>query len=391
MIPFLDLHKINARFETQFQEIFKQFLQSGYYILGERVKAFENSFANYCQTKHCIGVGNGLDALRLILEGYKTLGKLKNGDEVLVAANTYIATILAIKQAGLKPILLDAEAETYGFDCAQLEQSVTQKTKAIMPVHLYGQITNMDKVTAFAKTHNLLVIEDAAQAHGATNSKIPNSKHQIPKSNSGKTHPSPLTPHHFSKAGNLGDAAGFSFYPTKNLGALGDGGAITTNDDALAETLKKLRNYGTSSKYVNDLQGFNSRLDEIQAAFLNLKLQHLDDDNNRRREIAKLYLSQLSNSKITLPIVPYFDAHIFHLFVIRVENRSEFINYMNKNNVGTLIHYPIAPHQQKGLGELNHLSFPVTEMIHNTVVSIPISPVMVNSEIEKVIETINIF
>lgn len=371
MIKFLDLHKINARFETQFQEIFKQFLHSGYYILGERVEAFENSFANYCGTKHCIGVGNGLDALRLILEGYKTLGKLKNGDEVLVAANTYIATLLAIKQAGLKPILVDAEAETYGFDCAQLEQAVTQKTKAIMPVHLYGQITNMHKVTAFAKTHNLLVIEDAAQAHG--------SRFKVQESKTEK------------KAGNLGDAAGFSFYPTKNLGALGDGGAITTNDDALAEIIKKLRNYGTSSKYVNDLQGFNSRLDEIQAAFLNLKLQHLDDDNNRRRQIANMYLTQLSNSKIALPKVPNFDAHVFHLFVIRVENRSEFITYMNKNNVGTLIHYPVAPHQQKALGQLNHLSFPVTEMIHNTVISIPISPVMVNTEVEKVIETINTF
>ncbi|MEX0996450.1 MAG: DegT/DnrJ/EryC1/StrS family aminotransferase [Flavobacteriaceae bacterium] len=397
MIPFLDLHKINACFKTEFEEVFQQFLNSGFYILGNHVREFEEAFASYCGVKHCIGVGNGLDALRLILEGYKVLGKLKEGDEVIVAANTYIATILAIKQAGLKPILVDAEAVTYGFELSKLQDVLSPKTKAIMPVHLYGQITNMDAVSAFAKANNLLVIEDAAQAHGAkfqvTNSKFqaPNSKHQIPKSNSEKTHHSPLTSHHLLKAGNLGDAAGFSFYPTKNLGALGDGGAVTTNDDALAETIKKLRNYGTSTKYVNDLVGYNSRLDELQAALLNIKLKKLDTDNNRRREIAKSYLTQLSNKKVILPAVPDIDAHVFHLFVIRVANREEFINYMEKNGVGTLIHYPVAPHKQKAFSEWNHLSFPVTEMIHETVVSIPMSPVMTDEEVRRVVEVVNSF
>lgn len=370
MIPFLDLNKINTRFKTEFQDVFQQFLDSGYYILGNRLQEFEESFANYCGTKHCIGVANGLEALRLILEGYKVLGKIKEGDEVIVAANTYIATILAIKQAGLNPVLAEAEAATYGFDISLLEGALTPKSKAIMPVHLYGQITNMDAVNAFAKAHHLLVIEDAAQAHGA--------KYQIPNDT-----------HHFLKAGNLGDAAGFSFYPTKNLGALGDGGVVTTNDDALAETIRKLRNYGTTTKYVNDLPGFNSRLDELQAALLNIKLKQLDQDNNKRREIAKIYLTQLSNPKVILPVVPDFETHVFHLFVVRVKNRNEFMNFMNENGVGTLIHYPIAPHKQKALSELNHLSFSVTEMIHNTVVSIPISPVMTDEEVRQVVKVVN--
>ncbi len=388
MIPFLDLHKINARFEKEFQSVFKQFLDSGHYILGNRLQAFEEAFALYCGAKHCIGVANGLEALRLILEGYKVLGKITEGDEVLVAANTYIATILAIKQAGLIPVLVEAEAATYGFDCIQMEQAITPKTKAIMPVHLYGQITNMDEVNAFAKAHNLLIIEDAAQAHGA---KIPNSKFQIPNYGSREAHHSPLTTHHSLKAGNLGDAAGFSFYPTKNLGALGDGGAVTTNDDALAETIKKLRNYGASSKYVNELPGYNSRLDELQAALLHIKLNHLDDDNQRRREIAKKYLTQLSNKKVILPSVPHFEAHVFHLFVVRVDDRAGFMDYMKENGVGTLIHYPIAPHKQEALSELNHLSFPVTETIHKTVVSIPISPVMTDEEVSRIVEVVNEF
>jgi len=398
MISFLDLHKINARFESQFQEAFKDFLDSGYYILGNRVKDFELAFANYCGTKHCIGVANGLEALRLILEGYKALGKINEGDEVIVAANTYIATILAIKQAGLTPVLTEAEAATYGFDISMLQDVLTTKTKAIIPVHLYGQITHMDAVNAFAKAHNLLVIEDAAQAHGATfNLKAPNSKHQIPNTEPDNSHrlvaersrSTPLTTHHFLKAGNLGNAAGFSFYPTKNLGALGDGGAVTTNDDALAETIRKLRNYGTSTKYVNELPGFNSRLDELQAALLLIKLKQLDADNKRRMEIAKNYLTQLSNKKVILPTVPHFEAHVFHLFVIRVTNREEFMDYMNQNGVGTLIHYPIPPHKQKAFSEWNNVSFPVTEMIHDTVVSIPISPVMTDEEVQRVVDVVN--
>ncbi|WP_339609749.1 DegT/DnrJ/EryC1/StrS family aminotransferase [uncultured Planktosalinus sp.] len=365
---FLNLQKINARFESQFQKVFKDFLDSGYYILGNQVKEFEKAFADYCGTKHCIGVANGLEALRLILESYKVLGKLKDGDEVIVAANTYIATILAIKQAGLTPVLAEAEAETYGFDITKLKQVLTPKTKAIMPVHLYGQITNMDHVNAFAQENNLLVIEDAAQAHGAR-FKVQNSR--------------------LKNAGNLGDAAGFSFYPTKNLGALGDGGAVTTNDDEVADVVKMLRNYGAKTKYVNDLPGFNSRLDELQAALLSIKLEQLDADNKRRREIATTYLTQLSNPKVILPVAPEVDAHVFHLFVVRTDNRDEFQKYLTENDIGTLIHYPIPPHRQKAFSEWNQLTFPVTEKIHNTVISLPMSPVMTTDEVERVIEVVN--
>lgn len=364
MIPFLDLKAINERFEPSFHESFQQFLESGYYVLGNQVKLFEANFARYCGAKHCIGVGNGLDALRLILEGYKALGNLKENDAVLVASNTYIATILAIKQAGLKPVLVESDLDNYNFDLTSLKNSITKNTKAIMPVHLYGQLSPMEGIFEFSKANNLLVIEDAAQAHGAENS-------------DGK------------RAGNLGDAAGFSFYPTKNLGALGDGGAITTNDDALAEVVLKLRNYGTSSKYVNELLGFNSRLDELQAAFLNCKLPALDMDNNRRLEIAKRYVSEIKNKKITLPNYDGSENHVFHLFVVRVENRNEFIDYLDRNSVGHLIHYPIPPHQQQALSEFSNLSFPNTEKSHKEVISIPMSPVLSEVDVERVIGVLN--
>jgi len=364
MIPFLDLHKINARFEAEFQLRFKAFLDSGYYILGNNVKAFENSFAEYCGTRHCIGVANGLEALRLILEGYKELGKLQEGDEVLVASNTYIATILAIKQAGMTPVLVEAEMKTFNFDIEAIQEAISEKTKAIMPVHLYGQLAPMADISKVAKENNIIVIEDAAQAHGAKNS-------------NGKL------------AGNLGDAAGFSFYPTKNLGALGDGGAVTTNNDELASVIRKLRNYGASSKYVNELTGFNSRLDELQATFLNIKLPKLDADNERRRGLARKYISEINNKKITLPTWNGSGDHIFHLFVVRVKDRTDFMEYLKENEIGTLIHYPIPPHQQEALPEFNDLSFPITEQIHNEVVSIPISPVMSDEEVGEVILAIN--
>lgn len=364
MIPFLDLKAINQRFEAEFQNGFQQFLDSGYYVLGNQVKLFEGNFARFCEARHCIGVGNGLDALRLILEGYKTLGRLKENDEILVASNTYIATILAIKQAGLKPVLVEANINTYNFDFNSLKNSISEKTKAIMPVHLYGQLSPMKEILKISKENNFLVIEDAAQAHGA-------------KTQAGK------------RAGNLGDAAGFSFYPTKNLGALGDGGAVTTNNDALAEVIKKLRNYGTSSKYVNELLGFNSRLDELQAAFLNVKLPTLDSDNERRRAIAKRYISEIKNEKIILPEYNGSENHVFHLFVVRVENRNEFIDYLDRNGIGHLIHYPIPPHQQQALSDLSHLSFSNTEKIHNKVLSIPMSPVMTKEEVDEVISILN--
>lgn len=364
MIPFLDLHKLNARFEAEFSKQFQAFLESGYYILGNQVKAFENEFASYCGTSECIGVGNGLEALRLILEGYKHLGRLKKGDEVLVASNTYIATILGVKQAGLRPVLVEADSSTYNFSIEELGNHLTDRTRAIMPVHLYGELAPISELKTFAEQNDLLLIEDAAQSHGAMD-------------NLGK------------RAGNLGDAAGFSFYPTKNLGALGDGGAVTTNDVALASVIRKLRNYGASSKYVNELSGFNSRLDEIQAAFLRVKLPKLDSDNNLRRSIARRYLSEIQNEKITLPQYSNGDDHVFHLFVVRVENRNDFIAYLKDNGVGSLIHYPIPPHRQEALKEFSHLSFPVCELIHEEIVSIPISPVMTPEETAMVISVLN--
>lgn len=364
MIPFIDIKKINARFESQFQKEFARFLVSGNYILGEQVTLFEKEFASYCGTKYCIGVSNGLDALRLILESYKVLGKFKPDDEILVAANTYIATILAIKQAGLTPVLVEANTHTFHFNLKDLEQKISTKTKAIMPVHLYGQIENMNAINALAKKHALLVIEDAAQAHGA-------------KHTSGK------------KAGNLADAAGFSFYPTKNLGALGDGGAVTTNDLKLAETIKMLRNYGQKQKYINNLLGFNARLDEIQATFLRCKLPQLDTDNKIRQQIAKKYISEINTPKIILPYYSGNEDHVFHLFVIRVENRPSFLDYLTKNKIEYLIHYPIAPHKQEALKEFKSLKFPVTEKIHNQVVSLPMSPVLTDEQVNRIIAVIN--
>jgi dTDP-4-amino-4,6-dideoxygalactose transaminase len=364
MILFLDLHKINKRFEVEFKERFKNLLDSGYYILGDRVKDFEQEFGAYCGVRHCVGVGNGLDALRLILEGYKILGKLKDGDEVLVAANTFIATILAIKQAGLKPVLVEANIDSFNFDLEALALAISFKTKAIMPVHLYGQLAPMEEILRLAKKHNVLVIEDAAQAHGAIDS-------------------------YGKRAGNIGDAAGFSFYPAKNLGALGDGGAVTTNDNALETIVRKLRNYGTASKYENEYVGINSRLDEIQATFLSCKLKALDSDNEMRRAIAKRYLSELKNSKISLPHYNGSKNHVFHLFVVRVDDRDGFIKYLKDNNVGSLIHYPIPPYNQKALPELRSSSFPISDKIHEQVISIPISPVMTKEQVDKVIDTLN--
>jgi len=366
VIPFLQLREVNKRWDKEFQEVFNNFLESGYYILGNSVTQFEQAFANYCGVKHCIGVGNGLDALRLILEGYKRLGKLEQNDEVLVASNTFIATILAIKQAGLTPVMVEADTATYNFSMDALKEAIGPKTKAIMPVHLYGQLSPMDQIQTVAKTHNLLVIEDAAQAHGAQ---------QL----DGK------------KAGNLGDAAGFSFYPTKNLGALGDAGAITTNDDALAALVKKLRNYGTSSKYVNEELGLNSRLDELQAALLSIKLPSLDDDNAIRRSIAMRYNSEIHNPKIMLPIWEGGKDHVFHLYVIRTEKRQEFMHHLDKHAIGHMIHYPIPPYQQEALKEYQHLSFPIATQIHEQVVSLPMSPTLTQDQVSRVIEVINRF
>tara|TARA_R110002072_G_scaffold108026_2_gene234656 strand:+ start:56025 stop:57125 length:1101 start_codon:yes stop_codon:yes gene_type:complete len=366
MIPFLDLHRINKGYESQFTAVFKEFLDSGHYILGDKLSKFESEFAEYCDVDHCIGVANGLDALKLILVAYKVLGKINVGDEVLVASNTFIATVLAIQQAGMVPVLVEVEENDYNFNKEALAEAITPRSRAIMPVHLYGQLAPMEMIQSLAEKHGLLVIEDAAQAHGAINDKG-------------------------VRAGNIGDAAAFSFYPAKNLGALGDGGAVTTNDPEVALIVKKLRNYGTSSKYINEYSGFNSRLDEIQAAILSIKLKNLDADNRRRQVIAKRYTSEITNEKISLPRYHNEGAHVYHLFVIRVENRDHFMEYLKQQQIDCLIHYPIAPHKQQALSNLSYLSFPVCEKLHTQVVSIPISPVMDDFQVDKVITTINAY
>lgn len=364
MIKFLDLHKINARFETQFQKQFQQFLNSGHYILGQHLKTFEDNYATYCGTKYCIGVGNGLDALTLIFKAYIELGKLKENDSVIVPANTYIASILAIINAGLQPVLVEPDRDTFNLSVSELKRNIIPKVKAVLVVHLYGQLADMNAVNEVAKANNLLVIEDTAQAHGA-----------ISEDN--------------KKAGNFGNAAAFSFYPSKNLGALGDGGAVTTNDDDLAILLFKLRNYGSEKKYVNDILGYNSRLDEIQAAFLNIKLKYLDADNERRQQIAEQYFSEIKNKKIKLSYYNLSKNHVFHVFVISVEKRDVFVNYLKINNIETLIHYPIPPHKQSALKDFSFLKLPVTEHIHETAVSLPISPVMTDNEVRYVIQIVN--
>src|SRR5690554_5770753 len=362
MIKFLDLHKINQPYEAEFKQQFQQFLDKGWYILGENVKQFEKEFATYCGTKHCIGVANGLDALILIFRAYKQLGKLQSGDEVIVPANTYIASIIAVLENDLIPVLVEPDIQTYNINTSEIQKYITSKTKAILPVHLYGQLCEMKTINEIAQKHNLLVIEDAAQAHGAMEQK---------------------------RAGNLSNASGFSFYPGKNLGALADAGAITTNDDQLASTLFSLRNYGSQKKYENEFIGLNSRLDEIQAAFLKVKLKDLDIHNQRRREVAKRYLSEIKNPKIVLPYYNGSENHVFHLFVIRTENRQKLQSYLLKNNIETLIHYPIPPHKQQAMKAFSHLSLPITEQIHNQVLSIPISPVLTDDQISKVINVLN--
>lgn len=364
MIPFLNLQAVNAPYKEQFDGAFLSFQEKGWYVLGDEVRLFEEEFAQYCGTKHCVGTANGLDALRMILEGYKILGKLQDGDEVLVASNTYIATILGIQQAGLIPVLVESEDRTYNFDFQDLSARLTPKTKVVMPTHLYGQLADMEWVTAFAKAHNLLVVTDCAQAHGAQDTLG-------------------------NRAGSLADASGFSFYPTKNLGALGDAGAITTNDQALVNVLHKYRNYGFEQRYVSVYQGINSRLDELQAAFLRIKLKDLDACNEKRKVIARRYLSEIKNSKLSLPIWDGSAGHVFHLFVLRCTNRDRLQSYLLEKGIKTTIHYPIPPHKQKALSAYKRLSFPVTEKIHNDILSIPLNPALTIEQITQIIKALN--
>lgn len=363
MIPFLDLKKINEPYETAFQEKLKSVLENGWYILGNEVETFEKAFAEYCHSNHCIGVGNGFDALVLIFKGYIELGKLQKGDEVIVPANTYIASILAILQADLVPVLVEPRLETYNINPDLIQEKITPKTKAILAVHLYGQLAEMEKINEIAVQNDLIIVEDAAQAHGAENQQ--------------------------SKINNLKSTIAYSFYPGKNLGCLGDGGAITTNDSGLAKALYSLRNYGSEKKYHNEYIGVNSRLDELQAGFLNMKLPNLDSDNEKRRAVAKRYLAEIKNDKITLPFWDFSDNHVFHLFVIRTKNRTHLQEYLAQNNIQTVIHYPIPPHKQKAFLGWNNLSFPITEKIHQEVLSLPMSPILTEAEVDFIIEILN--
>lgn len=374
MIKFLDLHKINSRFDNEFQNQLTQVLNSGQYILGDEVCKFENNFKFYCGTDYCIGTGNGLDALTMIFKAYIHLGILKPKDEVIVPANTYIASILAVINAGLTPVFVEPNLETYTIDPKKIEEKISKKTKAILAVHLYGQLAEMVELNINAQSNNLLLIEDAAQAHGAHMS-INYAKGNF----------------HNRMAGNLGDAAAFSFYPSKNLGALGDGGAVTTNDNTLADTILLLRNYGSAKKYYNQIVGINSRLDELQAAFLNVKLKHLDRDNIKRRLIASRYIHEIKNQKIELPKMEGKADHVFHLFVVQVSEREHFQNYLKERGVETGIHYPIPPHQQNALKNFKDLVLPITEEIHKNIVSLPISPVMEEKEVSQLIEILNAY
>jgi dTDP-4-amino-4,6-dideoxygalactose transaminase len=365
MISFLDLKKVNDQYREELEAAVKEVLDSGWYILGKQNEAFEEEFAAYCGTRFALGVANGLDALILVLEAYKELGRLNEGDEVLVPSNTYIASILAISKAGMVPVLVEPDPATFLINPEKIEEKITDRTKAIMPVHLYGQLCDMAAINRLAQQHGWLVIEDSAQSHGA----VQNGR----------------------MSGNLGDASGFSFYPGKNLGALGDAGAVTTSDEELAYTLKALRNYGSHKKYHHLFKGVNSRLDELQAAFLRIKLRRLQESTARRRAAAEFYLKHINHPGITLPKVVQPEGHVWHLFVVRSEERDRLQQYLQEQGVQTIIHYPIAPHNQDAYMEWKGQEFPVSEALHRQVISLPISDVITGEELEKVAEVVNRF
>ena len=365
MIKFLDLQKINAQYKIELKEAAYRVIDSGWYLIGKELESFEANYADFCRVKHALGVANGLDALRLIFKAYIEMGVMQKGDEVIVPANTYVASVLSISDNDLIPVFLEPNEQTYNLDCTLIEQAITPKTKAILTVHLYGQISIDQEMLDLCKRNSLKLIEDGAQSHGAVwNDKV---------------------------SGGIGDAAGHSFYPGKNLGALGDAGAVTTNDSELAKVINALRNYGSFVRYENQYQGLNSRLDEIQAAFLNVKLKYIQKDIKTRRQIANFYLDNITNSQIVLPSVLNKNAHVWHLFVIKLKNREKLQKYLSEKGIKTLIHYPIPPHKQKAYSKLSDLSLPITESIHKQVLSLPISPVLTEKEVFKVIETVNGF
>ena len=365
MIKFLDIKKINAQFEEELKEAANRVIDSGWYLMGKELESFQSNYAAFIGTKHALGVANGLDALRLIFKAYIELGVMDKGDHVIVPANTYIASILAITDNDLVPIFVEPLLETYNLDISKIENAITNKTKAILTVHLYGQNSIDTELIEICKKHDLKLVEDNAQSHGAM------FKEKI--------------------TGSLGDAAGHSFYPGKNLGALGDAGMVTTDDDDLAKAVMALRNYGSFKKYENIYQGLNSRLDEIQAAFLNVKLNYIKKDIEQRRNVAKYYLENITNNLISLPKVTEEESHVWHLFVIRTKNREKLQNHLTKNGIQSLIHYPIPPHHQKAYRDYSHLEFPITEQIHNEILSLPISPVMEIQDAKKVVQILNIF
>lgn len=363
MIKFLDLQKINAQYATELKQVAAEVIDSGWYLLEEQVKQFENNLEVFQEGGNAVAVANGLDALRLIFKAYIELGFMQEGDEVIVPANTYIASVLAITDNKLIPVLVEPDLNTFNLDLNSIESKITSKTKAIMVVHLYGRVCWSSELVALAKKHNLKIIEDNAQAIGAL--------------------------WNGTRSGNLGDAAGFSFYPGKNLGALGDSGAVTTKDAELAKAVRILANYGSSKKYVNQYQGLNSRMDEIQAAFLNVKLRYLDNETLRRQEIANYYIENIKNDKLILPNGGEVNEHVWHLFVIRTNKRDELQAYLLENEIQTLIHYPIPLYKQECYSYMVDISLPITEQIHQEVLSLPISPVMSNEEIKKVVLVLN--
>lgn len=362
-IPFLSLKDITNKYNAEIQEAVTRVINSGWYLQGEENTKFEANYAQYIGTKYTIGCANGLDALIWILRSYIELGIMAPGDEVIVPANTYIASILAITENNLLPVLVEPDITTYQIDSSKIEEAITPKTKAIMIVHLYGQCAYTEKIGQICKKYDLKLIEDNAQSHGC----VYNGK----------------------KTGSLGDASGHSFYPGKNLGAFGDGGAVTTDDEELADMVRTIANYGSPQKYIFKYQGRNSRLDEIQAALLSIKLKHLDDDNNSRKKVAKKYIAGINNSNVVLPTVDDWNANVFHIFPIRINQRNELQTYLADKGIQTLIHYPIPPHKQECYKEWNALSFPVTEQIHGEELSLPMSPTLVDTQVNYIIDMVN--
>lgn len=365
MIKFLDLQAVTAKYAGEIHEAVDRVVDSGWYLQGKETETFEDNFSNYIGTKYCIGCANGLDALIWIFRAYIEMGVMQKGDEVIVPANTYIASILAITENGLVPVLVEPNMDTYEIDDTKIEEAITPRSKAILIVHLYGQCAYTERIGELCKKHHLKLVEDNAQAHGC-------------KYNGQKT-------------GSIGDASGHSFYPGKNLGAFGDAGAVTTNDEEFAKVVRAVANYGSTKKYVFKYTGRNSRLDETNAAVLGVKLRHLDEDNSYRKSIARYYMEHITNPAIVLPQVNDWEAHVFHIFAIRCKERDRLREYLSDNHVQTIIHYPIPPHKQECYKEWNNLSLPITEKIADEELSLPISPVISIEEANEVVQLINNF